>query len=394
MESDISKAAAMTHAYRSTGGFLAAVMMLVGSTLAPGCAQGIEPPDPTVLKEIKGGLFLLGSTRLSCTGKTALETCDASSLPGQLTWAPGAWVSLNNFQIEAQEVSNQQYRWCVDADACSPPANPRSWRRYDEAAYDHHPVVYVSRDQASDYCRFIQRRLPTEAEWEAAARANHDAIYSMRTFPHKDSSIPGCKKTTKPYLAYRTTSCTAYDGPLKPDYSPDDRTPEGVRNMASNVAEWVKDDWRVFGACGGADSSDYCVYEKDPPSSKGCVQACDGRGAVCRPATYSKPLSGTNPTDGVVRGGSYNDGLCHMRLFIRRVANFSLQQPWLGFRCAVGQPERPLDSGPELSVDSSMEGGMDSSVEGGVDSGMEGGMDSSVEGGMDSSVEGGMDSGR
>jgi len=315
--------------------------------LAQGCAKGIEPPDLTPLIKIDSGRYVLGPPGLACSGASKLDLCDAKTPAKLLTWAPRVQVQLAEFEIESREVSNLQYRWCVDAGACTEPASPVSWKRYSDPAYDHYPVVYVSQSQAADYCRFVGRRLPSEAEWEVAARKGLDSD-RLYAFPYGDSPVPSCSKGKGHFLA-----CGAGKAPLKPDYSEYDRTPNKVRNMASNVAEWVRDQWRVFGDCAEATGDNiFCVGVGAAPAGANCVKSCDGKQVACRHWAYYTPSPGTNPSEGVVRGGHYgHSDPCEMRLYIRRKQSSAYGDRTIGFRCADAQTIRPLDYGFELGTD-------------------------------------------
>jgi formylglycine-generating enzyme required for sulfatase activity len=139
---------------------------------------------------------------------------------------PQRQIELSAFQIEVHEVSNRQYAACMARDRCSPPSDRV---RFDDPAYDDHPVVWVSQVQASIYCAWARGRLPTEAQWERAARGN--TPLETRPYPWGDeagaclANLGGCAEDTQPVMARATDTNAA-----------------GISDMVGNVHEFI-DGW-------------------------------------------------------------------------------------------------------------------------------------------------------
>jgi len=292
---------------------------------------------------ITGGSFLLGSSKLECGPANGaeidrcdlnLQALDALVWIDQLTWVPQAAVSqLPDFQMDEHEVTVAQYQYCVELNACTPPGSEaiKGVSYYDDPRYADHPVVHVTRQQAREYCAFWGRALPTEAQWERAARLGPNN--EVRTYPWAGGAPSTCDKGSKQYAVARGCS----DLPPPVSYSDADRTYLGVRNMASNVSEWVLDDWHRYAFCAGRAGYNEacqrqgvaCVQCKN--DLQACARSCTQDNiAICKAGAYS--IYTGNSTEGVARGGSYMQGPCWHRLFVRQKGTAA--QADLGFRCS------------------------------------------------------------
>jgi formylglycine-generating enzyme required for sulfatase activity len=86
-------------------------------------------------------------------------------------------VYLSAFYIDKYEVTNAQYKTCVDASVCDIPEATVSATRssyYNNSEFNEYPVVYINWNMAKGYCEWRRAQLPTEAQWEKAARGTDE----------------------------------------------------------------------------------------------------------------------------------------------------------------------------------------------------------------------------
>lgn len=139
-------------------------------------------------------------------------------------------VYLDAFWIDQTEVTNKHYKACVDAGMCEPPSPERSYSHanyYGNSEFDDSPVIYVNWDKANRYCEvWAGGDLPTEAQWEKAARG-----IDARTYPWGND---------KPSANLLNFNSNVGDTTVVKNY-PNTGSFYGTYDMAGNVWEWVND---------------------------------------------------------------------------------------------------------------------------------------------------------
>jgi eukaryotic-like serine/threonine-protein kinase len=137
-------------------------------------------------------------------------------------------VYLDAYYIDKYEVTNAAYKVCVDAGGCTPPMQTNSYSRssyYDNSEFDDYPVIYVDWNRATDYCEWRDTSLPTETQWEKAARGTDG-----RTYPWGEGI--SCKQANYYSCVGDTRKVGSYES---------GKSPYGIYDLAGNVWEWVAD---------------------------------------------------------------------------------------------------------------------------------------------------------
>lgn len=223
-----------------TNGFTPTFSRTPTSSPPPGIGSTwTSPKDGMVMVYVPEGDFSMGSDG------------------GRLDESPVHTVYLDAFWIDRTEVTNYMYALCYSDGVCQQPLDIVSYH-FGDPGYDNYPVTYVDWNMAWGYCRWAGKRLPTEAEWEKAARGTDG-----RTYPWGDS-FPTCLLGSFVSLGYDTTACVRDISPV--GGFPDGASPYGALDMAGNVWEWVNDwyDASYYGHSPGSnpqgpDSGEYRV---------------------------------------------------------------------------------------------------------------------------------------
>lgn len=270
-------------------------------------ATGIVVLRPSLERRVRiaGGRFVMGSTPSEMV--RAVKLCEREPLGarcGGVGDDVGPWiraeghaheVTVADFDLDRTEVAVRRYGRCVTAGACAPASYPSGDARFDNPDF---PVTHVRWEDAVAYCTWIGGRLPTEAEWEMAARGR-----AGHTFPWGDLYNPHLAN----HGAWADDPSDARDGyaGLAPIGSfPDGATATGLLDMAGNASEWVAD-W----------------YDRD---EEGYGYS---RGAQVNPKGPAFGQLGH-----VIRGGSYREAAHWLRTAARRAWPYASRE--IGFRCA------------------------------------------------------------
>ncbi len=205
------------------------------ATILPSPTPTLVLPSPTATP-VDDPKTEAGTERISPTdGMTQIFIPEGSFRMGGLDVKaetdeiPDRQVSISNFWMDKLEVTNAMYMLCVQQNVCKTPILFRSEKRekyFNTEEYVDYPVIYITWNDANDYCAWAGRRLPTEAEWERAARGD-----DFRTFPWGDE-----RPDTSRANFNRNSRDVSRVGSF-----PSGASPYGILDMAGNVWEWVAD---------------------------------------------------------------------------------------------------------------------------------------------------------
>ncbi|MBL8073954.1 MAG: SUMF1/EgtB/PvdO family nonheme iron enzyme [Nitrospira sp.] len=238
--------------------------------------------DPVSMITIPAGEFLMGSPEGI----------------GRQDERPQRSVYLDKFAIDQIEVTNERYMTFVKATGHRTPPNPYgTGPLVSLTGIEHLPVVQTTWYDAKAYCTWAKKRLPTEAEWEKAARGTDGRLYPWGNEPPTAKRANFDREWEDEKTLHPVGSMSDGDSPY------------GVKDMAGNAREWVSD-WY---------DADY--YQDAPKSNP---PGPDKKGVVRS-----------------IRGGSWHSPASDITTTARGRGGFALQTHGTGFRCA-----RSLDNGP------------------------------------------------
>jgi formylglycine-generating enzyme required for sulfatase activity len=259
-------------------------------TLKP-TAEPTEKAEPTLPPlDVFEPAMKAGSTHLYVDGATLIAVPAGKFVMGDRRQdSPEHLVQLEDYWIYSTKVTNRQYALCVEAGECTPPEAAQALT-YLNPSRQNDPVVGVNYLQAGSYCSFVKGRLPTEAEWEKAARGPLGDIYPW------GNQMPDCDLAN--YEGCLGTTASVVDTPSGESYY-------GGLQFAGNAQEWVADWYEA-----GYDTSS--LRENPSGPSK-------GERRVIRGSSFTSPMNALEPS-------------------IRSFALPDESRPDLGFRCLVEEP--------------------------------------------------------
>lgn len=238
--------------------------------------------------------------------ETVFSNSDTVPVPGgtlRLETGSRMEAQLDAFRIEKYEVTNAQYRLCAQDRACSEPSN---LFLYAGAAKAKLPVVAITLKQAQDYCHWLGRYVPTELEWEWAAKGAEGWLYPT------GNSKPDPRQINVNNFETLTSESTQERRFAVDALLPDKR---GTIGMAGNVFEWTTTPWLE------GETRRYTTEEWNPET----------------PTSFDKVMA---------RGGGWAGTLDQMYSTSYYPSSPTLPSDFIGFRCAQGAPRRVLKQIP------------------------------------------------
>jgi formylglycine-generating enzyme required for sulfatase activity len=279
----------------------------VGQTAEPSSAPATASPEPS-----PEPVYKAGDTRLSAQdGSPQIYIPAGEFIMGSteveaglsFDQTPKHQVALSAYWIDRYEVSNSMYQACVAAGACRAPVTSASSTRkhyYGNPDYGGYPVVWVTWEDAFTYCGWAGRRLPSEAEWERAARGDNGlSNYPWGSLPPTGEQANYCDANCG-YDWKDNQVDDGFEDASPVDYFSSGASLYGLLNMAGNVWEWVYDFY----------AEDY--YRNSP---------------------LKNPFGPETGTERVLRGGSFESSAEDIRSANRFHFSQDAATSSFGFRC-------------------------------------------------------------
>ncbi len=259
---------------------MAMVVVTVLTLVQPFTQEALPGPtelDPVPMITIPAGEFLMGSPE----GK------------GRDDERPQRSVYLEEFAIDQVEVTNERYMAFVKSIGHRTPPNPYGAGPLQSIkGIEQLPVVQTTWYDAKAYCSWAKKRLPTEAEWEKAARGTDGRLYPWGNEPPTAKRANFDREWEDEHTLHAVGSL------------PDGDSPYGVKDMAGNAREWVSDWYDA-------------EYYRHAPNRN--PQGPDKKGVVRS-----------------IRGGSWHSPASDITTTARGRGGFALQTHGTGFRCVRG----------------------------------------------------------
>lgn len=280
----------LTFLFSACGSPTPMVVVVTATPLPPTDIPASEPTATLVPVPLSGPQN--GSTMKWIDGSTLVYIPSSEFVMGNGGFdAPVRTVAVDEFWMYETKVTNRMYAQCVAVGACSAPTEELGGPVYSNPEYANHPIVGVNWDQAQTYCAWSQGQLPTEAQWEKAARG-----VEGNTYPWGNEK-PACDLLNLGYCSGRTSEVDAFS---------DGVSPYGLYDMAGNIFEWTAD-W--YGE----------AYYSSAPA-----------------ANPTGPESGQYRS---IRGSSFETDFDQVESAIRHFGAQVYHSRDLGFRCAVTNPQ-------------------------------------------------------
>ncbi|MCE9645085.1 MAG: formylglycine-generating enzyme family protein [Chloroflexi bacterium] len=267
------------------------VIVVTATPLPPTQAPLVEPTSTQAFAPVSLAGPQSGAKMKWIDGSTLLYVPQSEFEMGYGYNAPIHSVSLDAYWIQQTKVTNRMFAQCVAVGSCTPPTQEVGGPVYSNPEFASHPVVGVTWDQAQAYCAWTQGSLPSEAQWEKAARG-----LGGNTYPWGNDE-PACDLLNFGFCSGRTSEVTAFLSGA---------SPFGLLDMAGNVFEWAAD-WY----------SD--TYYNEAPA-----------------------LNPTGPAfgeDRVIRGSSFETNADQLPSAVRHFGPQTYHSRDLGFRCVVPNPQ-------------------------------------------------------